>query len=198
MVDMQLNFSKTIPGAAARSIDPMNYLNSFSAITRTLILATIVFLAYGYLCRLMGIDFFWESKTIGWTLFWVAIIGVLRDRIKAKKLQNKSTILEKIGVGLSIFVILVKGILFFAIPQTDIYASALSFVQQDKGVRNEVGEIKGIFFVPFGGFSMSSGPEGSRGDADIYFVVKGSKKYIDLNLVMNKQLDTDWKIEINR
>jgi hypothetical protein len=176
----------------------MKYLNSFSASTKAFILVTLAALAYGYLCRLLGIYFFWESKTIGWTLFWVAIIWILMDRIKAKKLQNKATVLEKIGIGLSIFVILIKGILFFSIQQTDIYASALTFVKQDKDVRDQVGDIKGIFFVPFGGFSMSSGPQGTQGEADLHLIVKGQKKYIDLNLLMKKELDTDWKILINR
>ena len=45
---------------------------------------------------------------------------------------------------------------------------------------------------------MSSGPEGSQGEGDLNFVVKGSKKYIDLNLVMSKELGADWKIGINR
>ena len=176
----------------------MKYLKSLSSFTKALILATAVFLLYGYLCRLIGIYFFWESKTIGWTLFWVAIISALRDSLKAKRLKNNSTLPEKIGIGICVFVLLIKGVLFFAIPQTDIYTSALNFVKQDKLVRDEVGDIKSVFFVPFGGFSMSSGPEGSKGDADIYFVVKGSKKYVDLNLLMNKEMDTDWKILINR
>jgi hypothetical protein len=40
--------------------------------------------------------------------------------------------------------------------------------------------------------------EGSAGQADLHFIGKGSKKYADLNLLMNKDFDTDWQIEVGR
>jgi len=176
----------------------MKLLNSLSSLTKVVMVAVAAFLVYGYLCRLLGIYFFWESKTLGWTLLWVAVILVLRDRVRRKKLENKNSALEKIGIGLTIFLLLIMGILFFAIPQTALYAVAVNYVKKDKAVRDEIGDIKEVFFVPFGGASMSSGPEGSQGEGDLNFVVKGSKKYIDLNLVMSKELGADWKIGINR
>jgi len=176
----------------------LNFLNSLSSFARTFIIVTVAFLLYGYLCRPLGIYFFWESKTIGWTLFWITIALVLRNRIKSKKLQKKSAIPEKIGIGLSVFVVLLKGILFFAIQQTSAYDKALIFINEDKGIQNEVGAVKGVFFVPFGGMSMSSGPQGTTGQADLNFVVKGSKKYIDLNLLMAKELEGDWRIGIQK
>ena len=176
----------------------MNYLNSFSGITRTFIIATVAFLLYGYLCRLAGLYFFWESKTIGWTLFWITVIFILRERIKSKKPQKKSAIPEKIGIGISAFVVLLKGVLFFAIQQTSAYDKALIFINESKTVQNEVGIVKSVFLVPFGGMSMSSGSQGTEGQADLNFVVKGSKKYIDLNLLMEKELEGDWKIGIQK
>jgi hypothetical protein len=46
--------------------------------------------------------------------------------------------------------------------------------------------------------SMTTNSQGSAGQADLHFIVKGSKKYTDLNLLMNKDFDTDWQIEINK
>lgn len=176
----------------------MNFYNSLSSITRKLIIATIVFLLYGYLCRLLGIYFFWESKTIGWTVFWVAVIFILRDKIKDKKQQGRKAILEKIGVGISVFVILIKGIVFFAIQQTSAYDSAVNFIKSNPEIQRNVGLVNSVFLVPFGGMSMSTGSEGSAGQADLHFIVKGSKKYMDLNLLMNKDYNTDWQIEVVR
>jgi len=161
-----------------------------------LILVTAVLLLYGYLCRLLGIYFFWESKTIGWVLFWIMMIAILRDSIKHKKLQKRNTLPQKIGIGLSIFAILVKGVLFFVTQQTSAYDSALNFIKTNAEIQNKVGTVKGVFLVPFGGMSMSSNAHGSAGEADLYFIVKGDKKYIDLNLLMNKEFTTDWQIEI--
>lgn len=74
---------------------------------------------YGYLCRLIGLYFFWESKTLGWVLFWLTVVFILRDRINGKELQNKKTIVEKIGIGLSIFCHFNKGSFIFC-DTTDI------------------------------------------------------------------------------
>jgi len=174
----------------------MNFLNLFSNTTRKLIIATTAILLYGYLCRLLGLYFFWESKTIGWVLFWVVIIFILRDRIKNKKLHNKKTLLEKIGIGFSIFVIFLKGVLFFEIPQMSAYHSAVNFIRTSPAIRNNVGTVNSIFLVPLGGFSMTTDSQGNAGQADLHFIVKGSKKYADLNLLMNKDFDTDWQIAV--
>ena len=175
----------------------MKHFNSFSNFTKKLIIATIPFLLYGYLCRLVGLYFFWESKTIGWVLFWLSIIFILREIIKGKKLQKKNTLLEKIGIGLSIFVIIIKGVLFFAIQQTTAFDSAVNFIKTNQAIHTKVGVVNSIFLVPFGGIAMSTSSQGSAGQADLHFVVKGSKKYIDLNLLMNKDFETDWQIAIS-
>jgi hypothetical protein len=124
--------------------------NSLSDITKKVIIMTVAFLLCGYLCRLIGLYFFWESKTIGWTLFWIAIIFILRDRIKEKKLQNKKTLIEKIGIGFSVFVILIKGVLFFATQQTAAFESATNFIKTNPEIKAKVGTVKSIFLVPFG------------------------------------------------
>jgi hypothetical protein len=176
----------------------LKYFNSLSDITKKIIVATIAFLLYGYLCRLFGLYFFWESKTIGWTLFWIAATFILRDRIKQKKFQNKKTLIEKIGIGFSVFIILIKGVLFFATQQTTAFESATNFIKTSPEIKTRVGTVKSIFLVPLGGMSMTTSSQGSAGQADLNFIVKGSEKYIDLNLLLNKDFETNWKIEISK
>lgn len=174
----------------------MNFLQSFSSLTRTLSIATIVFLLYGYLCRFASINFFWESKTIGWMLFWMTVICLLRDSIKALRLRHIKPIIPKIGIGLSIFILLIKGILFFAIQQTSAYDAAVRFIKTNPEMLRESGAVRGVFLVPFGGMAMSTNAKGSSGEADLYFIVKGAKKYTDLHLVMGKDFDTEWQIAV--
>ncbi|MGG9964670.1 hypothetical protein [Ferruginibacter sp. SUN106] len=174
----------------------MKHFNSLSGITRKLILATLAFLFYGYLCRLAGLYFFWESKTIGWVLFWFAIIFILRDRIREKRLQKKKVLIEKIGIGLSVFIIITKSILFFAIQQTTAFDKAVNFIKTNPAIKSKTGTVNGVFLVPFGGISMMTNAEGTAGQADLHFIVKGSEKYIDLNLLLNKDFSTDWQIEV--
>lgn len=176
----------------------MKHFNSLSDISRKTIIAVVTFILYGYLCRLVRLYFFWESKTIGWTLFWIAAIFILHDRIKEKKLQNKKALIEKIGIGFSVFVILIKGVLFFATQQTAAFGSATDFIKTNPEIKAKVGTVTSIFLVPLGAVSMTTSSQGSAGQADLNFIVKGSEKYIDLNLLLNKDFEKDWQIEINK
>ncbi len=146
---------------------------------------------YGYLCRLLNIYFFWESKTIGWTLFWVVIIFMLRDSLKKKK-----AVPEKIGIGICIFILLLRGVMFFVIPQTEVYTEAEKFIRRDGEITQKTGEVKSIMLIPYGGIGMTTGRNGSAGEADLHFIVKGGKKFIDLHLYMSKTFETEWKITI--
>ena len=129
-------------------------------------------------------------------LFWIAIAFILRDRLKEKKLQNKKTRLEKIGIGFSVFVILIKGVFFFGTPQTSAYDSAVSFIKTDPELQNRVGTVNSIFLAPLGSVSISTNSQGTAGQADLHFVIKGSKKFEDLNLLMDKDFDQDWQIAV--
>jgi cell division protein FtsL len=172
----------------------MKEFYKLSKLNKALVRLTIVFLIYGYLCRIIGLYFFWESKTIGWTLLFVTIISILIQRIKAKKIANKKTLSEKIFIGIIVFVLLIQSIIFIIIPQTDAYKSAKLFLMTDKTIADELGEVNGIFLVPVSGMSMSSNSAGQTGQADLNFIVKGKNKFKDINLQLSKELDTNWKI----
>ncbi|MBS1511602.1 MAG: hypothetical protein JST86_12220 [Bacteroidetes bacterium] len=174
----------------------MQQFNFLSGITKKIIIITTSLLLYGYLCRLAGLYFFWESKTIGWTLFWLSIIFIFRDRIRQKKEQHQKTIFEKIGIGVAVFVMLTKAVFFFAIPQTTLYENAVHFIKSNPAVINKTGPVKSIFTVPYGGFSMTTSSQGTAGSADVHFVVKGVDTFIDIHLLMNKNFDTEWQIVI--
>ena len=175
----------------------MKQFNLLSNSTKKIIIATIGILLYGYFSRLVGLYFLWESTTIGWTLFWVGVIFILLDNIKLRRLQNKKILFEKIAIGFSVFVIIIKGVLFFATQQTTAFESATNYIKTNPEIKNKVGTVNSIFLVPYGGMSTTTSSKGVEGQADLHFIVKGSKRYIDLNLLMNKEIETDWQIEIN-
>jgi hypothetical protein len=172
----------------------MNEFDNLSKLNKALVRMTIAFLIYGYLCRIAGFYFFWESKTIGWALLFVTIISVLIQRIKTNKDSNKKTLSEKIFIGIIAFILLIQSIIFLVTLQTDAYKSAKEFLMTDKTIANEVGNVNDIFLVPVGGMSISSSSEGQSGEADLNFIVKGENKFKDINLKLQKELKTDWTI----
>ena len=173
-------------------------MDKFYLLTKTnqkLVIATITILLYGYFCRLLNLYFFWESKAIGWVLVLITLIFLLRQRINWKKTINRKTISEKIGIGFLVFILLIQTVLFFVMPQTNAYKSAKNFIKTDNTIFNEVGEVTGITLLPNGGMSVSSNSQGEQGQADFNFIVKGTNKYKDYNLQVEKDFDTEWTIK---
>lgn len=122
---------------------------------------------------------------------------MLRDSIKQKKGQKQKVLGEKIGMGFSVFILLIKGILFFAVPKTEAFETAAKFIKSNPEINARTGAVQSIFLVPLGGMSMTTSAQGSAGQADLHFIVKGAERYIDLNLLLNKDFETNWQVEIN-
>jgi uncharacterized protein with PQ loop repeat len=161
---------------------------------KKIVILTIALLIYGYLCRIVNLYFFWESKTLGWILLFISAILILKQRIKENKTQNKKTLSEKIFIGIAVFILLIQAIIFSVTPRTNAYKSAKEYLFTDSQIISKVGQVKDVFLKPTGGMSISSGSEGERGQADLNFIVKGAKKYIDVNLQLEKELNTNWTI----
>lgn len=153
------------------------------------------FIIYGYLSRIIDLYFFWESKPLGWIIFSCAIISIAFDRIKINKVERRNSILEKIMIGGVLFILFIQALLYISLIKADSYKAAEHFILNDKSIKEKVGSVKSILLIPVGGASGSSSSEGNEGMADYNFIVKGENKYMDLNLIMSKSLDTDWKID---
>lgn len=172
----------------------MEKFKNLTKINKTILITALILIIYGYLSRIIGIDFFWESKTVGWTILFFAIITISIENLKVKKKEEKSIILEKIIIGITSFIIFMQCLMYFILIKADSYKAAEKFLFNDKSIQNKVGTVESIVLIPVGGMSMSSSSEGSEGQADYNFIVKGKKDFIDINLIMIKELKTDWEI----
>ena len=72
----------------------MNKFKLLSVKNQKLVIATAIILVYGYLCRILNLYFFWESKAIGWTLLAVTLILLLIQRINWKKTVDRKIYLK--------------------------------------------------------------------------------------------------------
>ena len=118
---------------------------------------------------------------------------IFRETIWGKQFKRNNIIPKKVIFGFSIFVLVLKLLMLFVIPFTGAYDVAMDFIKHDPDIRQEVGDVKGVFLIPVGSISSSGG----YGAANLNFIVKGPKKYIDLNLVLTKELETGWKVDVN-
>ena len=162
-----------------------------------LILASgLILIIYGYLCRLINLYFFWESKSLGWSIVLIGIITLLINRIKLKKIKKENAILEKIGIGVTTFILLVQSIFMFIIPKTDACKFAESYLKNDLKLKKEIGNVIGYSYLQTGNIQVSSGADGDSGSAQFNFTVKGDKKFKDITIYLVKYIDNpQWQIE---
>jgi hypothetical protein len=156
----------------------------------------LTFILYGYLCRIIGLYFLWESKSIGWTLLFIGVIGFLSNRVKIKTTEKKKSILEKIAIGIIIFILLVQSILIVVIPFTDAYSVAKVYLNNDAKLKTEIGNINGFGLIPTGGIQKTTDSTGEYGSATINLTVKGDKKFKDITVYVVKYAGSpEWKVE---
>ncbi|MFN8776588.1 MAG: hypothetical protein ACK5XV_07465 [Flavobacteriales bacterium] len=174
-------------------METINQLNNF---TKTVLVAGLIFILYGYLSRIAGIYFFWESKSIGWAILFTGIISFLAHRIKMKTPEANNTALEKIGIGVIVFVLLIQTILISMIPFTDACSVAKKHIIEGAALHNEIGAIHGFGLIPTGAIQKTINSSGEYGSATINLTVKGDLKFKDITIYVVKYADSpEWKVE---
>jgi len=173
----------------------MTTFKQLNNLTKTALVAGLVLMIYGYLCRLTDLYFFWESKSIGWVLLFAGVIGFLLTRIKTKRAVKKNTLLEKIGIGIIAFSLLVTTGLVAIMPFTDAYAATKKYLTNNQALKSEVGNIKNFSLLLTGGIQKTSDSSGEYGNATINLIVKGDKKFKDVALYVVKTADSpEWQV----
>ena len=166
-------------------------MNSF---TKAVLSIGILLVIYGYVCRMASLYLFWESKDIGWALLFIGVISLLVARIKRRRANGKKSILEKIGIGIMAFVLLVQAILLVLIPNSAAYTAAKQYLQYNPGIENEIGKVVGFSIIPQGAIQVSRSEGTESGRATIKLIVKGTKGFRDVTLNLIKDDQTDWPV----
>jgi hypothetical protein len=170
-------------------------IGQLSRFTRLTLVISLTLLAYGYSCRIAQINFFWESKALGWAILLIALIGLLSDRITIISEREKNTILEKIGIGFLAFVVIVQTILITVIPFSNAYEAAKTYIINNEDLRNELGEIRGFGLMTTGAIQKTTDSSGEYGNAEIKLTIKGEKKFKDVVVFVLKNVDSkDWEV----
>ncbi len=170
------------------------YLRSFALFTKITLACALTLIFYGYLSRWLDIYFFWESMSIGYTLLIIGLISLLADGIRIKKHLNKKTLLNKIGIGVMVFFLVLEIIFAAVIPHSMAYKTAKEHIKSDPELIKELGEINSFGLIPTGGIEISNDSGGEYGSANFNMIIKGQKKYKEVSVFVVKNVDTDWKV----
>ena len=174
----------------------INTIRELNKPSKAILTTALVFIAYGYFCRLIDFYFFWESKSIGWAILLIGIIFLLRNKLESEKKKKRNIVPHKIGIGIIIFILLLQTFLLCLIPTTDAFSVAKKFLSADSSLRSEIGIINGYRLIPMGSIKTKSGSNGNSGSATIILTVHGEKKYKDLTIYVIKYVDrTEWEVK---
>ena len=91
-----------------------NPSNQSSKFTKGLLLISLAVIIYGYFCRGIGLYFLWESKSIGWVLLFLGVINFLLERVRLKQRKKEKVTLERIGIGVVLFILSVQTVLLIS------------------------------------------------------------------------------------
>jgi len=165
------------------------------ALTKVILTLGLLILLYGFLSRIIPIDFFWESKYLGFILLLIGLIGVLNYNMKKRKALDKKNLFLKIGIGLICFTLLTQILLYTIFLNSDAYSHAKKHIKSNEDIISEIGNIDSFSLIPTGGISFESNVNGETGNASINLIIKGDKKYKNVTVFMFKDYGQDWIIE---
>lgn len=157
-----------------------------------LFLFGILLLIYGYLCRLLSIYFFWDSKHFGWILIFAGLMGLLVDIRRARAVQNKNIFWVRVGVAILILTFGIAGSAVIMLKSSDVYQEALAFIKSDFEIKSEIGDFRGFGLIPSGLDLMDMANSTSSGSASFIITVRGNLAYREVKVGLRQGGPTGW------
>src|SRR5215212_2751565 len=110
-----------------------------SRATKTILIIGLILLIYGYLCRALKFDFFWDSKVIGWIVLFIALLSYWVDLRKTRIRHGKRITWVTIGICVLIFGLVLLPVVVFMLKTSDAYDVAIEHLKADSNIKDEVG-----------------------------------------------------------
>ena len=162
--------------------------------TKTSFFLGLFLLAYGYLCRILKIYFFWDSKTFGWIILFIALVSLLFDLYKSRRRRGKKTIWVTIGICFLLFGLIILPVVVFKLKTSDAYLTAIEYLKSDSLIKKQIGNVKGFGLIPTGTVESVSINGAKSGDASFNIIIRGEKKYKDVTIDLKKTPQFDWRV----
>jgi hypothetical protein len=162
---------------------------------QVLIIISVSLIIIGYFVRIFDLYYFWESKPIGFAALLISIAVILRIDIKIRKEKKLKNIWSHIGFWIITFMLFVKLLMIITIPNTDAYKATKDYIKIDSKLKDELGVINGYSVLPDGGLQTSTDSNGTTGAASISLIIKGTKKYKECIIYVEKEPNTGWIVK---
>jgi len=163
-----------------------------SRITKTILIIGIILLIYGYLCRLLNLYFFWDSKTIGWIVLFIALLSYWIDLRRTRRQSGKKTTWVIIGICFLTVGLCALPMAAFLIKTSEAYDTAIEYLKSEPKIKDEIGEVKGFGLIPTGSVQTTTINGAESGSATLDIIVIGNKKNKDITIELKKTPEQDW------
>lgn len=180
-----VNFDKQHYIAFIKGIDFRIMVLFFTAIT---------LYVCGHILKSSQIYFFWESIDVGYILFLLSLILIVRFDIKERKLNKVKSTVSKIIFGVLMLLLLTDIAVAIIIPNTDAYEVATKHFVEDKEITSHIGVVSGFYSTSESGIQVNSSESGTSGSASINLIMKGDKKYVEYYVYLEKNVGSEWQI----
>lgn len=168
---------------------------SLNPITKVAFTLGLIFIIYNLVSRLIPIYFFWESGISGTVLISLGIISGLSFDLKKFINSNRGvTIFKKITIGLIILSLVAQSLHFMLLLDSKAYEKAVIYFKTNESVKIEIGDIKEITLLPMGKRYSLTNQNGTIGNVELHFIVKGKKRYKRAIIYLHKDFDTPWQV----
>ena len=162
-----------------------------STSTKVIFIIAFLLLIYGYLCRLLNIYFFWDSKHFGWIMMATAFMGFFIDLKKMLEAQKKSTFLPRFFTGVIIVAFGIAGGGILLLNSSKAYQDAIESIKTDEVIKSEMGTIRGIGLFPSGAGYLDFVYKVNRDPYTFVITVRGSKIIKDIEITLYKSLPAE-------
>jgi hypothetical protein len=169
-------------------------LRQIGTLEKVFFCIALALLLYGYLARIFQIYFFWESTSIGSAILLIGIIRILWVDIQSRREKKMHRIVHYLIFGFLCLTVFIQGIFAVYIPNSKGFKNATKLLKNDKELINEVGSINSFSYSPRGSMGSQSNKNGSTSYANLYLIVKGENKFVEKNIVVEKDTDGEWTI----
>jgi regulatory protein YycI of two-component signal transduction system YycFG len=162
-----------------------------STSTKVIFIIAFLLLIYGYLCRLLNIYFFWDSKHFGWIMMATGLMGFFIDLKRILEAQGKNIFLIKVFIGIIIVAFGIAGGAIILLKSSKAYQDEIENIKIYEPLKSEIGSFRGIGLFPSGSgflnFAFNLNPD----PATFIITVRGSRAIKDIEITLYKSLPVE-------
>jgi hypothetical protein len=164
-----------------------------STATRVAFIIGILLLIYGYLCRLLSIYFFWDSKYFGWIGIISGLLLLLID-IRLTRLKQKQNIFfVRVFVAVIVIFFAVEASAIVWLKTSTAYVSLTESLKTDQAMDAEIGNIRGFGWIP--GINILDLLTAAKSESLTFKItVRGQRAYKELEITIERIAPLEWRV----